>query len=181
MTWEVDFTIYESPSGAVVEEIAGTVVFHERMYQVLINLMGSISGRDIAKAEALNCRAFSAGTPDPTNDLVSDHGLTIDHTDRTLLQMHGWTSPPTDVSATVPVIDTGSAVEFYGEMNRATLETSETIAGFYIYEPSVDVGGFDTPDWIVAYLIPDSPFDIQFPVTRLSVIVRLKVTVTVPA
>lgn len=185
MTWEVDFFLLDISAGqgstqaTLVSTIPGTVIFHERMFHVLIWLMGSSNGRGQCDIQGIKMRTYSAGTPDTLNDTNDNNGLTLEAGGTALLFLG---NPVRWVGDTIQdaVVDTGSKMEMYGEVVVPLTNSVVSIKGKYLFDPNVALGfphEFGPVDWILAYFEPGSPFSVGIPIDRQAWM-RVKVTVT---
>lgn len=189
MTWEAEwFSIRNDNPDTILSTTGGSVLFHERMYHVMIWLMGSSNGRGATDSQSLRATAFTAGSADITNDLVSSNGFT---THPLLTQGTNWRftgfanndTPALPVEA--PVIDTGTSLELRAEILIGSSQ-QRSVTGVYLHHPKVLVPNPSDPnpsiaeDWIIGYIFADGAISVDGgadPQERI--LIRLKVTLSV--
>lgn len=159
-TWEVNFHLIDITDNTLVSTTGGEVQFHERMFHVLIWLLGSPAGRGQADVSSLKTFPFSAGSPDTLNDLFSSNGFTLTGSSPSNLNFSsGWPAVSwVGAPSSLPVVDTGSSMELRGQTGFSLL-TSGSLTGAFTYDPQLNTAEASprqgVEDWIIAYFLAD--------------------------
>lgn len=191
MVWSVEFILYNHDTDTKLSTTVGSIILHDRWFHTTFSLMATSNNRGDSTAGSLKTQAFDAGTPEPVNGLHQDGNLSLVSANITLdvFRWRGWIEIDGDGQNISSHIDTGSAIEFRGNVVvRAIPEAGSTaINGFYIYDPNVLLGAphtiFGVDKWIMIYcdgaggLVVDNPAG---PDNDIRIQARIKCVVTLP-